>query len=103
MSLVQSTISFTPPTTREDGSVLLPEDIASYKLVAGTAPDSLNTTINTVFAPATTITGNFDDEFGWYASVLAVDTTGRVSQPTEVVYIDPAPAAPSSPTNLAVV
>lgn len=87
-------ITWTAPTQREDGTVLLPSEIASY---------TLNVTLGGVAQPDITIPGSAvtytfaDTVKGKYCFTMeTVDTQGLTSVPTSPVCRNANPKAPSN-------
>jgi len=104
VAAVAETLTWTPPTTRVDGTPLIPEtELAPYELVCG----EVTTTI-----PAT---GEQDQSYqvrkheilpgygetGCY--MIAVDTDGLKSEPSETVYLTWEKGAPSAVTNILII
>ena len=76
-------LSWTVPTTRENGSALKSTDIASYKVRWGTAPGKILSTIpvtGTSYDWAAPLTIGADGTVTAYFSVAAIDTAGRESK-----------------------
>jgi hypothetical protein len=73
-----ATVSWNPPTTREDGSPLT--DLAGFKVYYGSAPDNLGTSISLQDASMTSyVVSNLSAHGTYYFSVTAVDSTGGES------------------------
>ena len=77
-------LSWTTPTTRENGSALKSTDIASYKVRWGTSPGKTIGTIpvatGTSYDWAAPLTIGTDGTVTAYFSVAAIDTAGRESK-----------------------
>lgn len=87
-----ATIKLTPPTKRENGVALKPDDIKHYII---TATSSTGKVEKITIAPSTTATVTkqwFPSESGTYKfSAVTVDTGDRTSKPTPVVSYTPKP------------
>lgn len=77
-------LSWSVPTTRENGSPLKSTDIASYKVRWGTAPGKTTATVTAITGTsydwAAPLTVGADGTVTAYFSVAAIDTDGRESK-----------------------
>jgi hypothetical protein len=73
-----ATVSWTPPTTHTDGSVL--DDLAGYRIRYGTSPSSLPTTVSIDTAGVTSyVIDNLASGATYYFVVVAIDSAGLES------------------------
>lgn len=73
-----ATVSWTPPTTRTDGSVL--DDLAGYRIRYGTSPNSLSTSVSIDTAGVTSyVIDNLASGATYYFVVVAIDSAGLES------------------------
>jgi hypothetical protein len=104
-----SSLSWTAPDTREDGTPLAPADIAEYRVYY--AVDSQVTTSSTTVTLSGTVTAETvaltltprTEPYVVSFAVATVDTEGRVSALSEIVsktFAVNSTAAPMPPTNL---
>ncbi len=77
---VTAELTWTPPTTREDGSPLLPSEIGGYRVYYGTAPGDYMYEFPFTPAPAVGTTTVDFSPGTYYLVVTTVDTAGRESR-----------------------
>jgi len=90
-------VNIIPPTTREDGTPLLPEEIREFQISRGNVSGSYNSFAATVPGDQRTAEIPLDDRNEWYLAAKAVDQDGRVSQFGGEVFIPKGPEPPSAP------
>lgn len=79
-----ATLTWTAPSTREDGSAIALSEIDSYDILYGTSPDALNQTVSIAGAETSAeITGL--ESGTWYFAIRVIDTEGLVSEPSDVI------------------
>jgi len=72
-----ATVSWSAPTTREDGTTLSLIEIASYKIYYGSSP---GTYTSNVVIPGTLTTAQITLSYGsWYFAATTIDTNGLES------------------------
>lgn len=76
-------VQWQAPSAREDGTELAEKDIAGYEVRYGSAPDALSKTLRVEDGAATFVILPGLAPGLIYASVLAYDTSGRLSSPSE--------------------
>lgn len=77
-------LSWTVPTSREDGSPLALNELAGYRIRYGTVPDALISRVEVNTADVTNYTISNLTAGTWYFSVSAYDTHGVESQPSNL-------------------
>jgi len=78
-----ATLSWSPPTTREDGSALT--DLAGFKVYYGTSPDDLSSTITLNSSSTTTYEIDNLSAGTYYFMVTAIDSNGAESPSSSMV------------------
>lgn len=96
-----ATLSWTPPTTRTDGSPLT--NLAGYRIYHGTSATALNTRVDVNNSAATSITLDGLPAGLRYFAMTAVDADGRESARTGTVSTTIVDANPNPPTGFTVV
>ena len=95
------TLTWTPPTERVDGTPLDPEtEIAEYRLICGIVTTSIDATVTEgnqhEVAKHEILPG-----YGSYdCALVAVDTDGLESEPSNAVVVEWQKTAPVAPTDL---
>lgn len=78
-------LSWSPPTNRENGDDLPPEEIASYEIYI---TNGIATAVIPVPAPATSKTINDLSPGKYLLSIAAIDTDGLKSAPSDLIEVD---------------
>lgn len=78
-----ATISWTPPTTRTDGSALT--NLGSYRIYYGTSPSTLTSTANVTNSSLSTFVISNLAAGTWYFAMTALDAAGVESARTNTV------------------
>jgi hypothetical protein len=87
-ALNSSSISWTAPTTYEDGSVLSPSDLGGYKVYVGNSADTM--TLHTTITDISTTEFVFTDlgKGTRYISVSSYDINGNESQLSDTTIVN---------------
>ena len=86
--LVLFDVSWTPPLTRTDGSILDAEEIAGYRIYFGNSPDELIQLVDINDGDATGYTITCLHQGGYYFAVTAYDMDEHESRLSETTYVE---------------
>lgn len=104
MPAMAETLSWTPPTDRVDGTPLDPmTEIAEYRLDCGGVVTSIESTVEAGHQYEVRKHEVLPDYGSHECVLMAVDTDGLVSEPSNAVIIEWQKTAPRAPTDLLVI
>lgn len=78
-----ATLTWTLPTQNTDGSALT--DLAGFRIMFGQSPTALNQSVTVNSPTATSYTVDSLDSGTWYFAIVALDSLGDASAPTNLV------------------
>ena len=79
------TLDWTPPIQNTDGTPVAAGEVAGYKILYGESPSALNQFVAISDATTTTYTFQNLPASTWYFAIVAVDSAGNESAPTNVI------------------